>query len=196
MLVGRSRVGKRFRKVLTWVAFGKKILKVSLWEPLISFKEQSPRKAFLGHRRILILFTQKPETQVQKATRPLESPLCLAHPPLQAQTELNWKSGSLNGMVTRSARKRQSLNSGLPFSNLGPCLAPVGPIFWHISLEHSTHRVPCWQSSDSSYSVAQEKSPPEGLNGPPPLRVGTGGRSRALLPSPFPGTPAHASRQF
>lgn len=57
-------------------------LEVSLWDPLIPFKEQSPKEAFLVHRKIFILFTQEPETQVQKAARLLENPLGLAQPPL------------------------------------------------------------------------------------------------------------------
>lgn len=62
--------------------------------PLIPFKEQNPRETFLICMRIFILFTQEPETQVQKATRPLENPLGLAQLLLQAQAELNQKSGS------------------------------------------------------------------------------------------------------
>lgn len=63
--------------------------------PLISFKEQNPVEAFLVCMGLFILFTEEPEMQVQKATRPLENPLGLAQPALQAQAELNQKLATL-----------------------------------------------------------------------------------------------------
>lgn len=65
-------------------------------------------EAFLVCVGIFILFTQEPESQVQKVSRSLQNPLGLAQSPLQAQAELNQKSGSL--VVTQMDGERRGLN--------------------------------------------------------------------------------------
>lgn len=134
--------------------------------PLDFFKRTEPQGS-ISHSLVDIHSVHpRARNSSSDANRLLENPLDLAQPPLQGQTELSRKSGSFNGMVTWSDREL-SLNAGLLFSNLGPCLTPVHPVVWLVSLEPSTYPGPCSQSSGSPDSMAQEKNPPKGLFGPP-----------------------------
>lgn len=88
---------------MSWVDVDRKSSSQSVG-PLVSFKEQRPRQAFPVHMGIFILFTPEPDTQVQKATSPLENPGGLAQPPTQA--ELNRKPGSLKACWSLSQMDR------------------------------------------------------------------------------------------
>lgn len=162
-------------------------------EPLGFCQRTEAQRGISSLQRVFILYPQEPETQVQKAARPLENPLGLAPPPLQARTEPRGKSGSLNGMVPQSDREAEFepcpsfLRPGPSSVSCRPCVLVSQP---------GTFYPLCALRAKPPFSLGRG-SGEESAQGPVGLlRGGTEGRSRAVLASPFPETPSHVSRQF